>query len=315
MNFRKKQIKGDADLMKIKNIMKKTAALILAAGLTVPLYTNSVLAAVGDEKISLGADLSEDQKAEVLRLLDITDLDDSEVIYVTNEEEHEYLDAYVSYDKIGDTALSSSKIILKDDGYGINVTTYNINYCTVGMYQSALATAGVKNADVYVAGPAKISGTAALVGIMKAYNTASDGSLNEENVEAATQELAVTSELGEAIDDPEKAEQIVAKLKEELDNVENMDDAAIDEKIKEVASELDVSLSDSEISSIRELLRKLGSLDIDWNSLLGQLKGLYEKYTSSNSGSADVNNILNNIGNFVGGIINKLSEIFKGLFG
>ena len=315
MNFRKKQIKGDADLMKIKNIMKKTAALILAAGLTVPLYTNSVLAAVGDEKISLGADLSEDQKAEVLRLLDITDLDDSEVIYVTNEEEHEYLDAYVSYDKIGDTALSSSKIILKDDGYGINVTTYNINYCTVGMYQSALATAGVKNADVYVAGPAKISGTAALVGIMKAYNTASDGSLNEENVEAATQELAVTSELGEAIDDPEKAEQIVAKLKEELDNVENMDDAAIDEKIKEVASELDVSLSDSEISSIRELLRKLGSLDIDWNSLLRQLKGLYEKYTSSNSGSTDVNNILNNIGNFVGGIINKLSEIFKGLFG
>lgn len=301
--------------MKIKNIMKKTAALILAAGLTVPLYTNSVLAAVGDEKISLGADLSEDQKAEVLRLLDITDLDDSEVIYVTNEEEHEYLDAYVSYDKIGDTALSSSKIILKDDGYGINVTTYNINYCTVGMYQSALATAGVKNADVYVAGPAKISGTAALVGIMKAYNTASDGSLNEENVEAATQELAVTSELGEAIDDPEKAEQIVAKLKEELDNVENMDDAAIDEKIKEVASELDVSLSDSEISSIRELLRKLGSLDIDWNSLLRQLKGLYEKYTSSNSGSTDVNNILNNIGNFVGGIINKLSEIFKGLFG
>ena len=94
-----------------------------------------------------------------------------------------------------------------------------------------------------------------------------------------------------------------------------MDDAAIDEKIKEVASELDVSLSDSEISSIRELLRKLGSLDIDWNSLLGQLKGLYEKYTSSNSGSTDVNNILNNIGNFVGGIINKLSEIFKGLFG
>lgn len=301
--------------MKIKNIMKKAAVLILAAVLTVPLYTNSVFAAVGDEKISLGADLSEDQKEEVLRLLDITNLDDSEVIYVTNEEEHEYLDSYVSYDKIGDTALSSSKIILKEDGYGINVTTYNINYCTVGMYQSALATAGVKNADVYVAGPAKISGTAALVGIMKAYNTASDGTLSEENVEAAAQELAVTSELGETIDDPEKAEQIVAKLKEELNNIDDMDDTSIDEKIKEVASELGVSLSDSEISSIRELLRKLGSLDIDWDSLLGQLKGLYEKYTSSNSGSIDANNILNNIGNFFGGIINKLSEFFKGLFG
>lgn len=301
--------------MKINSIMKKTAVLILAAGITLPLYTNSASAAVGDEKISLGADLSDEQRAEVLRLLDITDLDDSDVIYVTNEEEHEYLDSYVSYDKIGDTALSSSKIILKEDGNGINVTTYNINYCTVGMYQSALATAGVKNADVYVAGPAKISGTAALVGIMKAYNTASDGTLSEDNVEAATQELAVTSELGEAIDDPQKAEQIVAKLKEELNNIDDMDDASIDEKIKEVASSLDVSLSDSEISSIRELLRKLGSLDIDWDSLLGQLKGLYEKYTSSNGSTGDVNNILNNIGDFFGGIINKLSEFFKGFFG
>lgn len=301
--------------MKINSIMKKTAVLILAAGITLPLYTNSAFAAVGDEKISLGADLSDEQRAEVLRLLDITDLDDSDVIYVTNEEEHEYLDSYVSYDKIGDTALSSSKIILKEDGNGINVTTYNINYCTVGMYQSALATAGVKNADVYVAGPAKISGTAALVGIMKAYNTASDGTLSEDNVEAATQELAVTSELGEAIDDPQKAEQIVAKLKEELNNIDDMDDASIDERIKEVASSLDVSLSDSEISSIRELLRKLGSLDIDWDSLLGQLKGLYEKYTSSNGSTGDANNILNNIGDFFGGIINKLSEFFKGLFG
>ncbi len=301
--------------MKINSIIKKTAVLILAAGITLPLYANSAFAAVGDEKISLGADLSDEQRAEVLRLLDITNLDDSDVIYVTNEEEHEYLDSYVSYDKIGDTALSSSKIILKEDGNGINVTTYNINYCTVGMYQSALATAGVKNADVYVAGPAKISGTAALVGIMKAYNTASDGTLSEDNVEAATQELAVTSELGEAIDDPQKAEQIVAKLKEELNNIDDMDDASIDEKIKEVASSLDVSLSDSEISSIRELLRKLGSLDIDWDSLLGQLKGLYEKYTSSNGGTGDVNNILNNIGDFFGGIINKLSEFFKGIFG
>lgn len=301
--------------MKINSIMKKTAVLILAAGITLPLYTNSAFATVGDEKISLGADLSDEQRAEVLRLLDITDLDDSDVIYVTNEEEHEYLDSYVSYDKIGDTALSSSKIILKEDGNGINVTTYNINYCTVGMYQSALATAGVKNADVYVAGPAKISGTAALVGIMKAYNTASDGTLSEDNVEAATQELAVTSELGEAIDDPQKAEQIVAKLKEELNNIDDMDDASIDERIKEVASSLDVSLSDSEISSIRELLRKLGSLDIDWDSLLGQLKGLYEKYTSSNGSTGDANNILNNIGDFFGGIINKLSEFFKGLFG
>ena len=57
----------------------------------------------------------------------------------------------------------------KDDGNGVNVTTQNISYCTSGMYRNALITAGIKNADVKVAGPFKISGTAALVGVMKAY--------------------------------------------------------------------------------------------------------------------------------------------------
>ena len=70
---------------------------------------------------------------------------------------------------IGTRALSSVTVEQKDDGNGVNVTTQNISYCTSGMYRNALITAGIKNADVKVAGPFKISGTAALVGVMKAY--------------------------------------------------------------------------------------------------------------------------------------------------
>ena len=35
-----------------------------------------------------------------------------------------------------------------ESGHGINVSTYNINYCTTGMYKNALLTAGVEDADI-----------------------------------------------------------------------------------------------------------------------------------------------------------------------
>ena len=55
-------------------------------------------------------------------------------------------------------------ISLTDKGNGIKVSTYNINYCTAGMYKNALATAGISDANIIVAGPFALSGTAALVG-------------------------------------------------------------------------------------------------------------------------------------------------------
>lgn len=53
--------------------------------------------------ISLGADLNAQQKDIVLALLGVTeaDLDNYEVLQVTNKDEHEYLDDYLSASVIG----------------------------------------------------------------------------------------------------------------------------------------------------------------------------------------------------------------------
>ena len=48
------------------------------------------------------------------------------------------------------------------------------------MYENALATAGIENADIKVAGPFNISGTAALVGAIKAYENMTGEEVNEE---------------------------------------------------------------------------------------------------------------------------------------
>ena len=92
-------------------------------------------------------------------------------IYVTNQEEHKYLGSYISKAKIGTKALSSSKITIGEENSGLNVTTHNINWVSEQMYVNAMTTAGVKDADVYVTAPFTVSGTAALTGILKAYET------------------------------------------------------------------------------------------------------------------------------------------------
>ena len=127
------------------------AAVTVLSALTFPALADSV----SDKPyLALGADLKEDEKAKVLELLDIKeeDLDNYTVVTVTNADEHKYLDSYLSASMIGSRALSSVKVVDKEKGNGLKVTTKNITYCTQIMYQNALATAGVEDADINKSG-------------------------------------------------------------------------------------------------------------------------------------------------------------------
>lgn len=135
--------------------IKKWISLLLVLAMTLVMGINAG-AASGDKPIlALGADLSAEQRTTVLGILGVSeaDLANYDVIYVTNQEEHQYLDAYLSSSVIGTRALSSVLIRPADEGAGLNVTTYNISYCTIDMYTNALLTAGLEDADVYVAAP------------------------------------------------------------------------------------------------------------------------------------------------------------------
>ena len=189
------------------------------------------------------------------------DFDQYDVVYVNNSEEHEYLDAYVPKEKIGTRSLSSVFICLEEEGTGVNISTYHINYCTVGMYKNALATAGITDASIIVAGPFDISGTAALVGTFKAYEELTGETLDESVVDAAMDELVTTGELEESIDgDAEDIEGRIARG--EIDSTEEIA-AAIDE----VAKEYDIQISEEDKEKLLELLEKLQGLDLDWDSI------------------------------------------------
>ena len=258
--------------MKMK--MKKTIAVVLAFALAMTMgMTTASFAADKDGYLSLGADLSESERNTVMDLLGVDDPDNYNVIYVTNAEEHKYLDSYVDQDQIGSKALSSV-LIKEKSGSDIDVEIHNIGYCTEGMYRNALQTAGVEGADVVVAGPFVISGTAALVGTIKAYEEMTGETVDDEVIEGAVDELTTTGELGEEIGDKEAAEGIVSKVKEQLAENPDMTDEEIEEAIEQAAKEAGFDLTQGTVDKTKKMIKNLQGLNIDWSGLKDKIKGI-----------------------------------------
>lgn len=263
--------------------------------------------------LALGADLSDDQKNTVLSLMGIdpANLANYNVTYVTNAQEHQYLDSYVDSSKIGSKSWSSVVIVKRKKGNGLNISTNNITYCTVGMYKNALTTAGITDADIIVAGPKPISGTAALVGIFEAYE-AMTGEAVQDNVDAALNELVVTGELEASIQGltDQEVEEFIAYIKSLIAEKGLTDEKSINEAIDEACDKYGVTLSDDERQKIVDLLLKITSLGIDLSGLVDYAASLYNSFKNGGSSSG----IMASIGNFFGNIFSAIGEFFKNLF-
>ena len=264
--------------------------------------------------LALGADLSDDQKNTVLSLMGIdpANLANYNVTYVTNAQEHQYLDSYVDSSKIGSKSWSSVVIVKRKKGNGLNISTNNITYCTVGMYKNALTTAGITDADIIVAGPKPISGTAALVGIFEAYEAMTGEAVQDNVVDAALNELVVTGELEASIQGltDQEVEEFIAYIKSLIAEKGLTDEKSINEAINEACDKYGVTLSDDERQKIVDLLLKITSLGIDLSVLVDYAASLYNSFKNGGSSSG----IIASIGNFFGNIFSAIGEFFKNLF-
>lgn len=264
--------------------------------------------------LALGADLSDDQKNTVLSLMGIdpANLANYNVTYVTNAQEHQYLDSYVDSSKIGGKSWSSVVIVKRKKGNGLNISTNNITYCTVGMYKNALTTAGITDADIIVAGPKPISGTAALVGIFEAYEAMTGEAVQDNVVDAALNELVVTGELEASIQGltDQEVEEFIAYIKSLIAEKGLTDEKSINEAINEACDKYGVTLSDDERQKIVDLLLKITSLGIDLSGLVDYAASLYNSFKNGGSSSG----IIASIGNFFGNIFSAIGEFFKNLF-
>lgn len=292
----------------IKKLVPAVLCTALLAGCTAAAYADA-----SDTYVSMGADLTVEQRAKVLELMDLTeeDLVGMDVVQITNEKEHEMLGGYLPNSVIGSRALSCVRVDKKKSD-GIKVTTKNITYCTEGMYQNALITAGIENADVIVAGPTNISGTAGLVGAMEAYQEMTGKTISEENQDAAVNEIVATGDLADNLGSTENAENLMALVKQKVISADLSSDEDILKAIEDAAAQIGVTLSDAEKQQILSLMKKIGNLDIDVDALKQQASDIYDRLKDLGVDMSDLDKdtVVNAIAKFFQGII----EFFKGLF-
>ena len=291
--------------------------ILTAALLTVVMTAAAAAPAFADASdiyVSLGADLTEAQRSTVLKLMDLSeeDLKNIDVTTITNQMEKETLGQSLPASVIGSRALSCTKVEKTKTG-GISVTTHNISYCTEGMYQNALITAGVENAKVTVAGPTSISGTAGLVGAMKAYQNLTGDTLPEAQQDAAVNELVTTGDLANQLGSSEDAENLIALVKQKVASEDLSSEEDIKRAIQDGSQELGITLSDSEVQMIMDLMKKISKLNLSTDQLEKQAQNIYNRLQNLgiDMSGYDKETVINSITSF----FQKIIEFCKNLFG
>lgn len=235
--------------------------------------------------VTLGSDLSDEQKRLVMQYFG-TSSAETNVIYITHDDEVSYLSEYVPMEQIGSRTLSCAYVRPTTEG-GIKVKTANLSYVSPNMIASSLSTSGVKNCEVIAACPVKVSGTGALTGVMMAYEQAIGKGLDEDRKDLATQEMVVTSELAQNVGQDE-ASAIINESKKEViqGDVQNADE--INNIVNNIINQQGITLSQEQIDKIIALLEKMAEQDIDYEEVKDALESIENNLNNKTEDNSDI---------------------------
>lgn len=289
--------------------MKKLFALAVALCMAITILPSGAMAIEqGDARVTIGADLDEQQRAQVYADFGIKQGEVTE-IKVTNADERAYLEGIAPEKKIGKVALSCTYIVITEPGTGLQITTKYINWCTAQMYINALTTAGITDAKVMITAPFDVSGTAALTGIYKAYEDITGESLSEIAKAVGVEELITTGSLAEYIGSDEAA-QLVNGLKEILDQTQTMTDEEVKAEIRNLCKSYNVSLTEGQIDQLLSLCRSLEKLDV--SALKEKLVGIAKTVDNAGKIGQTVSKIGESIKSFFASVGNFFTRLFGG---
>lgn len=283
----------------------------------VMLATVSLAWGTAGQVVTFGADLNREQKDAMLRVFGITGnaADAVTKVEVTNAEEKRYLKGLVPEHVIGTRSISSAYVELLPAGRGVRAETYNITWVSGAMYSNALITAGVKDARVIAAAPFPVSGTAALTGVFKAFEAAAGLKLSEERKQAAHEELVRTGELGQQIQDKDKATRLIVLVKERVLQDKLTSPEEIKSVVINIAGQLNINLTPDQIDRIVDLMIRIGKTPVSIEEFRGQLAGIQEKINLVLEKQEQAKGILDRIWAAILGFINQIMAIFRGSAG
>ncbi|WP_131923042.1 DUF1002 domain-containing protein [Hazenella coriacea] len=290
----------------MKKIGTVALAAVTAVFLAFPTMMASADAIPGETVVTLGKDLKDSERSALLQEMQVDPNGNNvQILDVTNEEEYQYLGKYMSRNEIGTRAISSAKIVLTGDGKGMDVKTKNITAITPSMYANAAITAGIKDADIYVTAPFNVSGTAALTGIIKAFEEATGKKIDENQKQVANEEIVRTNEVAKEINDPDKAAQFMNELKKEIATERPSTPEEYRDIVINISQEFNINLSDQSINQLVQFSQNFNSLNLDWDQLSDQLSKL----------KGDLANVLNSeqTQGIIDSILEWLGELFSAI--
>ena len=263
---------------------------------------------LGEPVVVYGEQLSDSQRDEVKRLLDV-DTSEAEELTVNGEDIAHYIDGNPN-----SNMYSSVKITYEEEGKGIDVDIVsedNITEVTTDMYENALLTAGVENATVEVASPVEVSGHSALTGIYKAYDE--DGeTLDQDRMETANEELDVTTELSKRDNvSKEEVTELMTEIKKEIAEQDPATKEEVEEIVKEQLDKQEIELSEEDRQMLTDLFDKIRDLDIDFGKLKGQLEDI-SKQIQDKMDDLDIDEgFWEKVKEFFQDMIDSLASLFK----
>ena len=264
--------------------VKTAAALLCSAclvlsGTAVPTMADSV------KVVTLGADLTQDQKNTMMKYFNV-DSNQVQILTITNQDERDHLSAYVPLEQIGTRTVSCAYVKPTQSG-GIKVRTANLNWVTCNMIATSLSTSGVKNCEVVAACPFEVSGTGALTGIQMAYETATGEQLDSTKKELATEEMVVTGNLADEVGKNDATTVMNnSKIQVIKDNVQNVDD--IYNIVVNVAQQNNVNLDSDQINKIVELLKQIAQQEYNYDDVKATLEQVEQNTSGDNDELGDI---------------------------
>ena len=281
-----------------KRTLKKLAGVMLAASMIVTAVMPQAVMADSTKVVTLGADLSEERQAAILKYFGVN-RSSVDVIYVNNTDERNLLSSFIPLEVIGTRTLSCAYVNPTKSG-GIQVKTANLTWVTSNMIASALSTSGVKNCEVIAACPIPVSGTGALAGVLKAYETAAGEVLDATRKEIAAQEIVTTGEIAEVLGQDEATKIVndikIAIIEDDVDLyddvvIQSIIDEAVEEAIEEIRAERDelVDLTEEQRNELRVLAEQIAAQDYNYEDVKETLQRVDQNVSKSSDVNVNVN--------------------------
>ena len=286
---------------------KRVVAAVLVGVLT--LQTPGVALADSEKVVTLGADLTQEQRKAMLEFFGVTE-DEVTILEVNNQEARKYLEGIATEAEIGRHTYSCA-YIMPTNTSKINVKTAHLTWVSTSMIANTLVTAGIDSCDVVAAAPRDVSGTGALTGIIKAYEKVTDETLDETKTELAMEELYQTAELGSEIGQDEAAA-VMNEVKSQVIKDEITDEAEIKGVVNEVAEHYNVELTDQQTQEVANLMSDIGNQDYDYSAIEQTMGNLQDKLVDNMDGVTE--SLMEVAEENKAGILAAMGRFFSGLF-